>query len=75
MEGDLVLPPGHKQRELISIHSLRMEGDLYPYGYSDASDISIHSLRMEGDPDLYAQLIAEIDISIHSLRMEGDHSR
>ena len=49
MEGDLVLPPGHKQRELISIHSLRMEGDLYPYGYSDASDISIHSLRMEGD--------------------------
>ena len=33
----------------ISIHSLRMEGDLYPYGYSDASDISIHSLRMEGD--------------------------
>ena len=51
MEGDLVLPPGHKQRELISIHSLRMEGDLYPYGYSDASDISIHSLRMEGDDD------------------------
>ena len=49
MEGDLVLPPGHKQRELISIHSLRMEGDLYPYGYSDASDISIHSIRMEGD--------------------------
>ena len=34
---------------IISIHSLRMEGDLYPYGYSDASDISIHSLRMEGD--------------------------
>ena len=31
MEGDLVLPPGHKQRELISIHSLRMEGDTaYP---------------------------------------------
>ena len=24
---ETVLPPGHKQRELISIHSLRMEGD------------------------------------------------
>ena len=71
MEGDLVLPPGHKQRELISIHSLRMEGDLYPYGYSDASDISIHSLRMEGDLEYLFFSTSQI-ISIHSLRMEGD---
>ena len=35
----------------ISIHSLRMEGDIWTtryYGYGDF--ISIHSLRMEGDP-------------------------
>ena len=34
----------------ISIHSLRMEGDIWTtryYGYGDF--ISIHSLRMEGD--------------------------
>ena len=34
----------------ISIHSLRMEGDLqYLLCYTDTADISIHSLRMEGD--------------------------
>ena len=55
----------------ISIHSLRMEGDL-----SDDADplsfrISIHSLRMEGDAGVLCTGI-RIDISIHSLRMEGD---
>ena len=85
MEGDLVLPPGHKQRELISIHSLRMEGDLYPYGYSDASDISIHSLRMEGDtayPDQTNQGYNFNPLPPHGgrlsyvsdIRMEGDTS-
>ena len=35
----------------ISIHSLRMEGDVcYVTNYSTADAISIHSLRMEGDP-------------------------
>ena len=33
----------------ISIHSLRMEGDLFVDGTADFIRISIHSLRMEGD--------------------------
>ena len=34
----------------ISIHSLRMEGDLLPHPlYRRSHGISIHSLRMEGD--------------------------
>ena len=42
----LVLPPGH-----ISIHSLRMEGDIQLDSFQQAAErISIHSLRMEGDP-------------------------
>ena len=56
---------------IISIHSLRMEGD---YSYSLTIlfiNISIHSLRMEGDRRLPAVLDVDF-ISIHSLRMEGD---
>ena len=37
---------------VISIHSLRMEGDLTERGFSIGSLISIHSLRMEGDSNL-----------------------
>ena len=37
--------------ETISIHSLRMEGDLNGSEVIRSNDISIHSLRMEGDPD------------------------
>ena len=33
----------------ISIHSLRMEGDLFSGKSEREIDISIHSLRMEGD--------------------------
>ena len=33
----------------ISIHSLRMEGDLGEEAYDKLHEISIHSLRMEGD--------------------------
>ena len=33
----------------ISIHSLRMEGDLTQMGKMVVDAISIHSLRMEGD--------------------------
>ena len=60
----------------ISIHSLRMEGDLIPnINHSNTPPISIHSLRMEGDPEwlLYVSLCRSI--SIHSLRMEGDLPR
>ena len=37
-------------KRVISIHSLRMEGDKSPVGgWETLIDISIHSLRMEGD--------------------------
>ena len=72
MEGDL-----HVVRSrtfvCISIHSLRMEGDLIE-GMKQAQGItiSIHSLRMEGDDTLPYMSICFVFISIHSLRMEGD---
>ena len=57
---------------IISIHSLRMEGDKSIYGNGLTEPISIHSLRMEGDIQLVCLLIRSTFISIHSLRMEGD---
>ena len=58
--------------EIISIHSLRMEGDK-PWGAKCIrKGISIHSLRMEGDVVFCALGICQAGISIHSLRMEGD---
>ncbi len=59
-------------RQRISIHSLRMEGDLrcddLVHG---VLGISIHSLRMEGDQKPPTKS-PTWNISIHSLRMEGD---
>ena len=56
----------------ISIHSLRMEGDLGKIEFTiQMQYISIHSLRMEGDLH-FDVAIFWIFISIHSLRMEGD---
>ena len=58
--------------ERISIHSLRMEGDLSLFSKHFTNiHISIHSLRMEGDAGVVVTLIG-FCISIHSLRMEGD---
>ena len=34
---------------MISIHTLRMEGDALPGHFDDGAAISIHTLRMEGD--------------------------
>ena len=56
----------------ISIHSLRMEGDLFCYYAYCVMVISIHSLRMEGDFILRLESCGYYLISIHSLRMEGD---
>ena len=57
----------------ISIHSLRMEGDIVMrVGFGYSAFISIHSLRMEGDLGGTQQMTV-INISIHSLRMEGDY--
>ena len=53
MEGDLARLGAALVTGVISIHTLRMEGDsLLPFYYSVLSDISIHTLRMEGDPAL-----------------------
>ena len=56
---------------LISIHTLRMEGDSPPTPVGAGNPISIHTLRMEGDY-IWDEKAAERGISIHTLRMEGD---
>ena len=46
-----MMPPSDAQCK-ISIHTLRMEGDLHAFFPAQSLlDISIHTLRMEGDPD------------------------
>ena len=55
----------------ISIHALRVEGDLSSLEDADATDISIHALRVEGDFLRYS-LLPATQISIHALRVEGD---
>ena len=59
---------------VISIHALRVEGDLRRQLIIDYWPISIHALRVEGDPfpDIPGQFA---DISIHALRVEGDFWR
>ena len=47
---ETILPIYMKITALISIHSLRMEGDFLPICIWIVWFISIHSLRMEGDP-------------------------
>ena len=50
MEGDLSLFSKHFTNVHISIHSLRMEGDVLMCIFQHGKrGISIHSLRMEGD--------------------------
>ena len=71
MEGDR-RPADTLQERVISIHSLRMEGDPPDCYNNPVLGISIHSLRMEGDTVLSQSWFASFPISIHSLRMEGD---
>ena len=59
---------------MISIHSLRVEGDDSGHRLFGAESISIHSLRVEGD-DKLADCYGTSLISIHSLRVEGDPPR
>ena len=70
--GRQCVPARSNQREQISIHSLRMEGDILYHKCERLSIISIHSLRMEGDLPHDHNLTISSEISIHSLRMEGD---
>ncbi len=55
----------------ISIHALRVEGDVFRLFLVIHPAISIHALRVEGDPQWHfpRQLGP---ISIHALRVEGD---
>ena len=61
----------HGHSAVISIHSLRVEGDACPPGVHQKAPISIHSLRVEGDK-YGIEFRATRAISIHSLRVEGD---
>ena len=55
----------------ISIHALRVEGDVRTDSNLLVHCISIHALRVEGD--FYRLLsVFDITISIHALRVEGD---
>ena len=69
--------PAYESTEIsardISIHSLRMEGDLCFSMFFAGFYISIHSLRMEGDR-ITDSPEGVLIISIHSLRMEGDYT-
>ena len=56
---------------IISIHALRVEGDIPVASQWDANTISIHALRVEGD-GIVAHALDEPPISIHALRVEGD---
>ena len=56
----------------ISIHTLRVEGDVCNWGSRPCRfEISIHTLRVEGDC-LQPFRITGFPISIHTLRVEGD---
>ena len=59
-------------RQNISIHTLRVEGDLLQVFYNLFRTISIHTLRVEGDASVIASVTLSAYISIHTLRVEGD---
>ena len=50
MEGDLSGGSWSNLSGGISIHALRVEGDIFCCAASNSSGISIHALRVEGDP-------------------------
>ena len=62
-----------RQRQSISIHALREEGDhRHASGCFVHKVISIHALREEGDCCCKQTLREPAKISIHALREEGD---
>ena len=58
---------------VISIHALRVEGDIERHYMSIYLKISIHALRVEGDRGVRDKRDS-VCISIHALRVEGDIS-
>ena len=72
MEGDGDLDVSFKDIFGISIHALRVEGDILGILASRSHVISIHALRGEGDTAPRAFTTHCPTISIHALRVEGD---
>ena len=71
MEGDI---KGFRKKVIvyqISIHALRVEGDVQRRRFRNTDGISIHALRVEGDQGPRTPETARV-ISIHALRVEGD---
>ena len=56
----------------ISIHTLRVEGDVSSVSAVLRGGISIHTLRVEGDFSGGTNCPPPETISIHTLRVEGD---
>ncbi len=56
----------------ISIHALRVEGDVVVVSDDQPLAISIHALREEGDLTVRTMRETILYISIHALREEGD---
>ena len=63
-----------RRGKTISIHALRVEGDVTGRRQKAAHVllISIHALRVEGDQEVIKALSLLLAISIHALRVEGD---
>ncbi len=65
-------PQGPQGDPGISIHALRVEGDIDTEKCYQILYISIHALRVEGDYLSKRQTESKLPISIHALRVEGD---
>ena len=72
VEGDADKVNHNISQQAISIHALRVEGDLTEYLDILEIKISIHALRVEGDPPHKNEWLDILLISIHALRVEGD---
>ena len=58
--------------KIISIHSLRMEGDLSRFSHSSAEIVFQSTPSAWRETASWRQVLDGRNISIHSLRMEGD---
>ena len=66
MEGDKNLPGASNTGEVISIHTLRMEGDRPKCReHFGGARISIHTLRMEGDQSCWKRLRRGLNFNPH----------
>ena len=61
-----------EENRYISIHALRVEGDVTCVKRVHNVKISIHALRVEGDIRHETNRPVVFKISIHALRVEGD---